>query len=51
MTKVVNAHNSPYDIYIDRKNNSIYHWGNSFSVGPDGDREDVIQKFRFGSQE
>jgi len=41
-TKVVNKYHEEYDIYIGR--GSI--WGNPFVIGIDGDREEVIKKYR-----
>ena len=41
-TKVVNLRKERYDIYIGR--GSI--WGNPFKIGQDGDREEVIKKYR-----
>ena len=42
MTKVVNKYKEKYDIYIGRP--SVF--GNPFSIGKDGDRKEVIDKFR-----
>ena len=42
MTKVINRRREGFDIYIGR--GSI--WGNPFRIGPDGSREDVIEKYR-----
>lgn len=39
---VVHCKKSKYDIYIGRP--SI--WGNPFVIGPDGDRDTVIAKYR-----
>lgn len=41
-TKVVNCKKSVYDVYVGRP--SI--WGNPYIIGPDGTREEVIQKYR-----
>jgi len=41
MTKVVHCKKEPYDIYIGRPSK----WGNPFSIGKDGTREDVISKY------
>ena len=41
-TKVVHCKKSPYDVYIGRPSN----WGNPFVIGKDGDRADVISKYR-----
>lgn len=40
--KVVHCKKSKYDIYIGRPSK----WGNPFSIGRDGSREDVIRKYR-----
>jgi hypothetical protein len=40
--RVVNIRKEPYDVYIGRP--SI--WGNRFIIGPDGTREEVVQKFK-----
>lgn len=42
MTKVVHCKIEPYDIYIGRPSK----WGNPFTIGKDGTREEVIQKYR-----
>lgn len=47
MCRVVNLHKEKYDIYIGRPGkgqDSI--WGNPFRTGPDGTREEVIEKFK-----
>jgi len=41
-TKVVNLKNDSYDMLVDRTTP----FGNPFIIGPDGDRDDVISKFR-----
>lgn len=41
MTKVVHCKKEIYDIYIGRPSK----WGNPFSIGKDGTREEVIQKY------
>ena len=41
-TRVVHWKKEPYDIYIGRQ--SI--WGNPFKIGPDGTRDEVIEKYR-----
>lgn len=41
-TTVVHCKVSPYDVYIGRP--SI--WGNPFNIGHDGDREEVVEKYR-----
>eukprot|EP01125_Pyxidicula_operculata_P018733 TRINITY_DN6686_c0_g1_i1.p1 TRINITY_DN6686_c0_g1~~TRINITY_DN6686_c0_g1_i1.p1 ORF type:complete len:415 (-),score=91.51 TRINITY_DN6686_c0_g1_i1:117-1361(-) len=39
---VVHSKKSPYDVYIGRPGP----YGNPFKIGPDGDREEVISKYR-----
>ena len=39
---VVNIRNDKYDVYIGRGSK----WGNPFKIGRDGDREEVIDKYR-----
>jgi hypothetical protein len=50
MTKVVHCKKAPYDIYIGRgrdpKTGELGPWGNPFKIGPDGDRNQVINKYR-----
>ena len=41
-TKVVNLRINKHDIYIGRGSK----WGNPFEVGRDGNREEVIEKYR-----
>lgn len=41
-TKVVHCKKEKYDVYIGRPGP----WGNPFSIGKDGTREEVIEKFR-----
>lgn len=41
-TRVVNKRTDEYDIYIGRPSP----WGNRFVIGPDGTREQVIEKYR-----
>ncbi len=42
-TRVVNLRSGePYDVRIDRRTK----WGNPFHIGPDGDRNMVILKYR-----
>ena len=41
-TKVVNLRNEKYDMYIGRGSK----WGNKFIIGRDGDREEVIKKYK-----
>lgn len=44
LTKVVNIDKNPeYDTYIGRGSQ----WGNPYAIGYDGDREEVIRKFRY----
>lgn len=40
--KVVHCKTEPYDIYIGRPSK----WGNPFAIGPDGDRDEVIRKYK-----
>lgn len=40
-TTVVNKRKDDYDVYIGRGSK----WGNPFRIGPDGTREDVIEKY------
>lgn len=40
--KVVHLKVAPYDVRIDRQT----HWGNPFVIGKDGNREQVIAKYR-----
>lgn len=42
MQKVVHIRRDRYDIYIGR--GSI--WGNPFKIGPDGDRAEVLRKYK-----
>jgi hypothetical protein len=42
MTTVVHCKKSKYQVYIGRPSK----WGNPFSIGKDGTREEVIQKYR-----
>ena len=42
MTRVVNMRNEDWDVRIDRKSR----WGNPFQIGADGDRNEVVQKYR-----
>lgn len=41
-TQVVHCKKSAYDVYIGRPSD----WGNPFVIGKDGDRADVIRKYR-----
>ena len=41
-TRVVHCKRAPYDVYIGRPSK----WGNSFRIGRDGTREQVIGKYR-----
>lgn len=45
MTKVVHCKKEKFDIYIGRKNKK-YHFGNPFEIGKDGNRHEVVEKFR-----
>ena len=42
MKKVVHCKRSKYDVYVGRPSK----FGNPFSIGKDGTREDVIKKYR-----
>lgn len=42
MTTVVHCKKKPYDVYIGRPSK----WGNPFAIGRDGDRDEVIRKYR-----
>ena len=42
MIKVVHCKKERYDVYIGRPSK----WGNPFSIGKDGTREEVIKKYR-----
>lgn len=42
MTLVVHCKRDAYDVYIGRPSK----WGNPFSIGKDGTRAEVIQKYR-----
>ena len=42
MTRVVHCKKEPYDVYIGRPSK----WGNPFSIGPDGTRQEVVEKYR-----
>ena len=41
MTTVVNKRLEPFDVYIGRPSE----WGNPYVIGPDGTREEVIDKY------
>lgn len=41
-TRLVHCKRSAYDVYIGRPSK----WGNPFKIGVDGDREEVIEKYR-----
>ena len=40
--KVVHCKKEPYDVYIGRPSK----WGNPFEIGKDGDRMEVLRKYR-----
>lgn len=42
IARVVNRNVSPYEVYIGRGSK----WGNPFKIGPDGNRQEVIAKYR-----
>lgn len=46
-TTVVNLKREEFDVYIGRKTarHPFGPWGNPFVIGPDGNREQVIEKF------
>ena len=41
-TTVVHCKRAQYDVYIGRPSK----WGNPYRIGPDGDRTEVIRKYR-----
>lgn len=41
--RVVHCKREPFDVYIGR---GPLGWGNPFIIGPDGDRWDVVRKYR-----
>ena len=41
-TKVVHCKREKYDVYIGRPSK----WGNPFTIGKDGSRDDVIDKYK-----
>ncbi len=41
-TRAVNKHKDRFDVYIGRGSK----WGNPFIIGPDGTRQDVVDKYR-----
>lgn len=41
-TRVVHCKKASYDVYIGRPSK----WGNPFAIGEDGDREEVVAKYR-----
>ena len=42
MTRVVHCKRAAYDVYIGRPGK----WGNPFVIGRDGDRQEVLRKYR-----
>lgn len=42
--KVVHCKKEAFDVYIGRGHGSV--WGNPFKIGDDGDRDDVIEKYK-----
>jgi hypothetical protein len=42
MTKVVHCKKDKFDVYIGRPSS----WGNPFKIGRDGDRAEVLEKYR-----
>lgn len=47
MQRVVHSKRQPYDVYIGRPSK----WGNPFAIGRDGNRVEVIEKYRQWVQE
>ena len=47
-TRVVNVRDEPYAVYIGRacRGHRDEGWGNPFKIGRDGNREEVIEKYR-----
>lgn len=41
-TRVVHCKKEPYDVYIGRPSK----WGNPFIIGKDGNRKEVIERYR-----
>ena len=41
MTRIVHCKKHPYDVYIGRPSK----WGNPYTIGADGTREEVIAKY------
>lgn len=46
VTRVVHCKQSDYDVYIGRRSDGNGEWGNPFKIGEDGNRGEVIQKYR-----
>jgi hypothetical protein len=48
MTSVVNVKNEEFDVYIGRAcyGHAESKWANPYRIGPDGSREQVIEKYR-----
>ena len=44
MTRVVNIKHEEFDVYIGRGRGSK--WGNPFAIGKDGNRQEVVQKYK-----
>lgn len=42
VTRVVHCKKEPYDVFIGRSSK----WGNPFKIGRDGNRDEVIRKYR-----
>lgn len=42
MALVVNKYKNEYDVYIGRGSR----WGNPYKIGPDGDRAEVVEKYK-----
>lgn len=49
LTEVVNIRDTGYDVYIGRAmgTHKDGYFGNPYRIGPDGTREEVIEKFRW----
>lgn len=46
MQKVVHIKRDDFDVYIGRGRGADNVWGNSFRIGEDGSREQVIEKYK-----
>ena len=43
--RVVHCKREPYDVYIGRAAGKAGQWGNPYVIGPDGTRDEVIEKY------